>query len=68
MSWEFDLICELEIWAGKQCKYAREGKEGERRPRGFAAFLGKYFAANWHLLTEFSDFCEKERVALPLNI
>ena len=32
---EFDLICEeLEIWAGKQCKYAsREGREGERRPR-----------------------------------
>ena len=39
---EFDLICEeLEIWAGKQCKYASRGEERERKEAtlGFAGFF-----------------------------
>ena len=58
MSCEFNMICDLEIWAGKQCKYASGrqelgwGRDRKEATLGFAGFLGKYFAVNWHLVPE----------------
>ena len=62
MSCEINMICGLEIWAGKQCKYASGrqelgwGRDRKEATLGFAGFLGKYFAVNWHLVPELGIF------------